>query len=151
MRETQVQSEVQAIFQAMDEFDDADVVISDWSILDRESVGAPYLNIENAVNIDSREDTAAEQCTYDLPVTVFERFTTWTETHNRLRITREAVINEMTGVRRSANGLEGFTINRIRTDGPILEVMDKGLSREEAAVADPAFLAQRLLLACEEF
>jgi hypothetical protein len=153
MNETAVQAAIQTTLKAMTEFADADVVINDWSLLDQSSLAAPYVIITNAVNINSGQDTADEQATYTIPVTLIERFTHWKASLDNMRTRREAVFNAFIGNTnvRSANGLAGTNIKAVRTEGPITEYYDRGLAAEQMAVAMPAFLQQTLALDVEEF
>ena len=153
MRETTIQAAIQAKIQSMAEFADADVVINDWSLLDQSSLAAPYVIISNAVGITARKDTAAEQVTYGIPITLIERFTNWKPTLDNLRTRREAIFNAYAANdnARSAGGLEGVTIDVIRTDGPEEPYFDRGLSAEQQAVALPVFIQQTLVLDVEEF
>lgn len=153
MNETNVQAAIQTTLRAMSEFDDADIVINDWGILDQSSIAAPYVIITNAVNIVSRQDTADEQCTYSIPVTLIERFTTWKTSLDNMRTRRAAVFNAYVGQTsaRSANGLEGTNITAVRMVGEIESYYDRGLSAEQMAVSDPAFLQQVLAFDVEEF
>lgn len=153
MIETTVQANIQIIIQGMSEFDDADVTINDWSLLDQSNSRAPYVIITNASNIDSRQDTSDEQVTYGLPLFLIERFVDWETSLNNFRARRQALFNKFTaaGTARSAGGLEGFTINRVRTEGPITEYYDRNIPAELIATSLPAFLMQEIVLECEEF
>jgi hypothetical protein len=152
MSEAAIQAGIQAALQAMSEFDDADIVINDWGILDQSSLKAPYVIIENSDSFRSVQDVQTPENTWNIPITLIERFTDWSTTLNNLRARRLAIIQKInSGDERSAGGISGVTIDEIYADGPIRQVYPAYLTVEQQSEALPAFLSQRIILVAKEF
>jgi tryptophan 2,3-dioxygenase len=150
--ETAIQLGIKTAIQSMIEFADADVVINDWSILDQSSQAAPYVIIENADNFRSMQITQTPENTWDIPITLIERFIDWTTSLNNFRDRRQAIIDKInSGDERSANGLSGVTIDEIRSDGSIGQIFLAYLTPEQQVEALPTFLSQRIVLVTKEF
>ena len=150
MSEATIQTAVQETLQAMDAFGTGDVVINDWGILDGSMNNAPYVIIETADAVTSRQDTVTPVTNWQIPVTLFERFTDWAETYNNLRDRRQAIIdtfNEI-GANRSP-GLGAVTADVIRTDGPVGQWYDPNMDTGDNPL--PVFITQRMILEIEEY
>jgi hypothetical protein len=120
------------------------VVINDWTILDGSLLGAPYALIETADNFTSRHDAMIPVVDWQIPVTLFVRFTGWQQAYGELRDIRQAIIEKL-----AAN--EHFTdwlVNQVRSDTPIGEWYDP--YTDTANNPDPVFITQRLILEIEE-
>lgn len=150
MSEATIQAAVQDTIQAIAAFADASVVINDWTILDGSFDGAPYVLIETADSVTSRQDTMTPNTRWDVPITLFERFTDWATTYGNLRDRRQALIDEFNeiGANRSPGG-GAVTADVIRTDTPIGEWYDP--YQDPATNPLPVFITQRLILEVEEF
>ncbi|MCC6192064.1 MAG: hypothetical protein IT318_23795 [Anaerolineales bacterium] len=153
MNGTAVQAAVQTIIQNMSEFENADVTINDWRLLDQSTVSAPYVIITNPVDIDSSKDSSDTQDTYILPLILVEPFTEWKTTLDNLRNRMEAIFTAFNaiGTARSAGGIEGTNISRVRTDGPTTEYYGPGVDPQNIDEAMPIFLMQVIALFVEEF
>lgn len=150
MSEATIQAAVQDTLQAMAAFAAADIVINDWSILDASTFAAPYVIIETADSVTSRQDTMTPNTRWQIPVTLFERFTNWAETYNNLRDRRQAIIDEFNeiGANRSPGG-GSVTADVIRTDGPVGQWYDPYMNQDDNPL--PVFITQRLILEVEEY
>ena len=152
MSEANIQSGIKTALQAMTEFEDADIVVNDWGILDQSSLSAPYVIIEDADDFTSDQDTETPKNLWSMPITLIERFTDWTTTLNNLRTRRQAIIDKInSGTVRSAGGLAGTNLRRVRNDGPIGRIYPAYIPEGQAQDALPAFLSQRIILEVEAF
>lgn len=152
MSELTIQNAVKATIQAMSEFADADVVINDWSILDDPNANAPYVLIETADDFVSRQMTMTPETTWQIRVTLIERFEDWETTYNNLRTRRQAIIDEFNevGANRSPGG--GAVICRvIRNGSPVLPLFNPNLPPAQRGNSDPIFITQLLIMEVEEF
>ncbi len=153
MTEATIQAGIQDVIQSMDEFDNVDVVINDYSIYDQSSSLAPYVLIQTADDFDSRQRVKTAETTYQIPVTLVERFTDWKETLDNLTTRRDALITKFnaTGTARAADGLTATTVEAIRSGGAIAFIYDAYIPESERDEALPAFVAQTLIFETEEF
>jgi len=153
MTEATIQAGIQATIQSMAAFSVADVVINDYGIYDQSSSLAPYVLIASADDFTSRQDAPTAQTTYQIPVTIVERFTDWKETMDNLTTRRDALLTQYNaaGTARSANGLTSTTIDSIRPQGPIAFVYDAYLDESQRAEALPIFIAQTLIFEVTEY
>lgn len=150
MSELAIQTALQTAFKAMDEFADADVLINDWTVLDQSVLKAPYVIISDADTFRSRQDTSTPNTTWEIVVTLLENFEDWTTALDNVRTRRQAIIDKVnTGDTRSAGGLEGTSIDEIRSGTPITPRYDTYV--ENISEAEPIYLFQDLILVCEEF
>lgn len=153
MSEATIQSGIQAVIQAMTEFSDGDVVINDWSILDQGNSAAPYVIIENADEFVSRQDAPSDQTTWQIKITLIEKFIDWDTTLNYFRTRRQAIIDKINavGTARSAGGLAATTIDVVRSGGPIGYIYNRYIPDDQLAEAMPDFISQLIILETEEF
>ena len=151
MTELAIQAAFQTTIQGMSEFENADVVINDYSVFDRSTLNAPYVIIGNSNAFEARQDVQSPNTRWDIIVTLVERFTDWEETLNNLRLRRQALIDrfDLIGDNRSAGGLEATTIDLIRSETPILPRFDPSV--EDVTEAMPIFLFQDMAFVTEEF
>ncbi|HEY4723226.1 MAG TPA: hypothetical protein VII92_15330, partial [Anaerolineae bacterium] len=138
---------------AMSEFADADVVINDWSVLDGESTGAPYVIVSDADSFRANLNTTASKGgTWDEVVTLCEWFTDWPTTLNNFRTRRQAIIDAARLTNSgSAGGIAGTSINEIRSEGGIIPynpIYNRDGYNSEVL---PRYLIQHMIFACEEF
>lgn len=152
MSEYTIQQGIQAAIQAMSEFDNADVTINDWTVLDQPNEGAPYVIIESSDDFASTQDTVTPETTWFIPVTLYEYFTEWSTALNNLRTRRQAIIDKInSGNQRSAGGLAGTSVRSVRSGGPIGYVYDRYIAEDQVADAMPIFLSQQIIFEVLEF
>jgi len=154
--EEAIQLGIQAGLQSLSAFNGVSVVINDWGVLDQSSALAPYVIISDADDFDARKDTAATQTRWTIPLELCERFTDWKETLGNFRTRRQAIIDQFNVAAippalRSAGGIDGLTIDRVYSGGPIAAYYDRYLTAAQMAEALPIFLRQTILLECQEF
>jgi hypothetical protein len=151
--ETALQSALKTLIQSLDEFDAVDVAINEWTILDGPNINAPYVVIKNADDLTARKDTAATQNQWLIPVELYVNFTDWKETLDRFRNMRQALLTLFGGDNdsRSADSIEGVTIDVIRNRGPIEYLYDRYLPDDLQSEALPIFISQTLIFECQEF
>jgi len=150
MSELSIQEKIQSVIQALTLFEDADVVINDWSIFDRPSIEAPYVLIEDSDDFDGFQRVVTPETTWGIPINLVERFTDWKETYDNFRARRQAVLDAFNGTG-DARGDPGLDVQRIRNDSPITPYYDKLVPAELQAEALPIFVMQRIILECQEF
>ena len=150
MTELAIQTALQTIIKNMDEFKDASVLINDWTMLDQSVLKAPYVVISDADTFRSRQDVMTPETTWEVVVTLIENFLDWETALNNIRTRRQAIIDKInSGDSRSAGGLEGVSIDEIRSGTPITPRYDTYV--EDITEAEPIYLFQDLILVCEEF
>jgi len=156
MSEATIMSGLATAIKAMAEFEDADVVVNDWEILDKSTAGAPFVIIENAEDFTSRQDVPTPQTSWQILVTLVEKFvnakSSFQTTFSNLGTRRQAIIDKINSTNiRSAGGLSGVNIPEVRGAGGFSYIYPAYLSPEQRAEATPDFVAQRIILVCEEF
>lgn len=153
MTEATIQAGIQDVIQSMNEFNNVDVVINDFGIYDQSSVNAPYVMIQSADQVLSRQDSPSAETTYEILVTLIERFTDWKETLDNLTTRRDALLTKFNavGTARSAAGLEATSIDSIRAAGPIAFVYDAYIAEDQIAEALPVFIAHTLIFEALEY
>jgi len=149
--EKSIQEGIQSIIQSMTEFEDASVVINDWSILDYSSFYAPFVIIENSDQFESRQDGVTPNTVWQVPINLFEVFSGWEDTLTNFRARRQAIIDKLNTSPNRAAALTQVTIDRIYPDSEIEQVYSRYLKPEEEANALPVFLVQRIILEAEEY
>ena len=152
MTEKNIQDGIQDTLQSMTEFADADVVVNDWSILDRGSTAAPYVIIENSDGFTSTQGTMTGNVSYEIPVTLVEAFSAlkgWKTTLDNFLTRRDAIITKYNavGAARAANGLSAVDIHTIRTDGPP-EPWYRG--EVDPTMSNPTYYIQRFIFEVDE-
>lgn len=150
MSELAIAEAIQDTLQAITAFADASVVINDWRILDGSLYRAPFVIIETADTFTSRQDTIIANNRWEIPITLFERFTDWKETYDNLRTRRQAIIDEFNevGANRAPGG-GSVTADVIRSDSPIGEYYDPHSNPDLNPM--PLFVIQRIVLEVEEY
>lgn len=154
--EKQLQEGIQTVLQAVSRFEAEDVTINDWDVLDRPGVQAPFVIIINEDEFDSRMDTTdtQESETVKAWLLVWLGARTWKEAYDDLRDTRQAIkdaFNTIGSTARSAGGLEGVNIRRLRSLSEIGYIYAQGVDPEEQVDATPEYLAQMLGFDVEQF
>jgi len=144
---------IQAAIQSLDEFANADVIIGDWTVLDGEMANAPYVLIEQSDTFYSRQDAMTPNTRWDIVVNILVAFDGWQKSKEAIGTTRQALISKFNtvGTSRAAGGLEGVTIDVIRSDGEIFGIFDAYLTPTDLIEAEPIFLAQRLVFESSEY
>lgn len=153
--EKQLQEGIQAVIQALDIFDDRDVTVNDWDVLDRPGVEAPYVVIINLDEFESRMDSTDTQDNQTIKawLLVWMGGRSWKETYDELRDTRQAILDgfNTVGTARSAGGLEGVNVRRIRSLSEIGFIYNQGVDPEEQPDAIPEYIAQMIGFDVEQF
>jgi len=146
MTEKAIQEGIQDVIQAMDEFANADVVINDYSPFDFSNLKAPYVIIENSDDVSSTQEGYDPVTIWNPKLILIERFIKWKTTQDNLRDRRQALLDEFNGHgnARSAGGVEGVNIKKLRTSSPILEWYDPQIAENQRPGTFPVFLFQFL-------
>lgn len=152
MSEATIAAAIIADIQGMSEFADADVVDSDYSILDQSVLKAPYVIVGTSDEFVSRQDVQTPETTWDLPITLIENFRDWQTTLQAIRTRRQALIDKInSGDVRSAGGLSGVNIDELRSDGPLLPIYPSYVEPEDYYESEPIYIYCPMILVCEEF
>jgi len=152
MSEATIKTGLATAIRAMSEFATADVVLDDWSVLDLPSSNAPYAIIETSDDFVSRQDTMEPVTRWEIPITLIVEFVDWSSSMVELGTLRQALIDKInTDDIRSAGGLEGVTIDELRSSSPVTPMYDQYLSQEEASDSEPTYLGQRIVAISEEY
>jgi len=149
MSEKAIAEALQDTFQALKTYENADVVINDWSILNRSFANAPFIHIETAGEFEARKDTYNDQTTWNIPVTLLVRYKNNEDAYNDFRKYRQEILDTMNSDGNRSAGLSGVTIDIIHSDGEIMEVFNKEVENPEYAIPD--LIAQRMIFVVEEF
>jgi hypothetical protein len=146
--EAQLQAGIKASLQAITRFNVSSVTINSDVYLDGPIGRSPFFNILIADNFTIRQDTMTPTGTYQIPVIMYREFVDWEPTQNEFQADRQAIIDEFNevGTARSCGGLDGVTINAIRTEGPVT-----GVAYDETSPALPVYLMQSLIFEVELF
>jgi len=140
-------------FRALNRFEDLDVTINDWSVLDIATVNAPYIIIENSDDWESLQQTTTTTNNYRLPFTLFVKLAAdnWKTALDNFRDVRQAVIDACADTGRSAFGNAGVQVTRLRPEGPMGYVYPNDIDPEQVPYATPLFLSQRIIAEVNEF
>lgn len=146
--EQALQEGIQASIRNIARFSSADVQINNDTFLDGPIANSPFVNILNADTFNIRMDTITPTGTYEFPVILYREWTDWQTTYDDFRADRQAIVDEFNtvGTARSCGGLDGVTINDIRSEGPITAV-----AYDETAPALPVYIMQSLIFSVELF
>ena len=150
MSEQAIQEKIQTVIQGLAIFEDADVVINDWSIFDRPNIEAPYVLIEVSDEFESVQEVMTPENRWAVPINLVEKFIDWNETYNNFRDRRQAIIDAFNGTG-SARADSGLNIERIYNDGEITPYFDKTIDAKFQAEALPVFIMQRIIMEGLEF
>jgi len=152
MSEQTIQEGIQDIIQGMSEFDDDEVLINDFSMFDESVSGGRRVVIETSDDFVARRDTRDPVTKWQIKVWLVEVFDGWDTTLINFRNGRQAIIDTMdTDDNRSADGLEGITIDEIRSQTPVLPWFDPYLTPDELVEAEPIYLYQIMIMDAEEY
>ena len=154
MSEASIVAGLMISIKAMSEFADADVVDSDWSLLDQSTVNAPYVIFTPSDDFDSTQDAMSPEAAWEIPAVLVEPFTDWKTSLPNLRTRRQAIIDKIDTIgssNRSPSSDSNSSVDRIHPGSPIEPYYDPWLSEEEAQEATPIFLYQILLFDTREW
>lgn len=112
----------------LDEYEEHDVVINDWTILDGTMARSPYIIIENAPNVETDQRRVYS---YDLPITLVVSFVDWQETLNGFRTFRQNIVNLLAG---------NNSVTKIKSTTEIAEMHDVYDRHEDSL---PVFIMQK--------
>lgn len=152
MSEATIQAGIQATFQAMAQFDSADVTICDWSILDGANSAGPYVIIEPADDVRSRQDVVTPENRYGIKVGLWQQWADYETSLVAFATLRQAMLtafNTTTGERNP--GATNADITEIRNITPIQYAPNPNLPPELAAQADPIFIMQMFVFDTVEY
>ena len=144
MSEKTIQTALKTTLESLTDWHNVTVIINDWSILDGSLDHAPYALIETADSVTNQLDNMIPVTLWQIPVTLFCRFTDWQATYNQIRDLRQAVLDEVAINEHFADWL----VNVARSEGPIGEWYDP--HQNPANNPAPVFVTQRLVLEVEE-
>lgn len=149
MSEQTIQEKIQGVIQALAIFEDADVILNDWGVVDRSSLEAPYVIIETSDDFEWQHQNPAGQMRWGIPINLIERFTDWDESMNLIRDRRQAILDAFfVG---GAGAEAGVVVDMIRNDGVITPYYDRTVAQDLQPEALPVFLMQRMILEVTEF
>lgn len=155
MSEKAIQEGLQDIFQALAGYENADVVINDWGVLDGEIVKAPYVIIGNANIFTGRQDAQTANTRWDVEVYLFIGFppgSTWKAVLDDFRDKRQTLLDTMNSSdNRSANGIESVTIDVVRQGAPVEYWYDPSTPPDMLASSTPLFVYQMMIFEAEEY
>jgi hypothetical protein len=141
---------MKATFRAMSDFQDADVVIGDYGILDGPLDNAPYILIEKG-GFTSSQQTQTPNTDWEIPTLLIVRFVDWPTSIVDLMTREQAIIDRfnVVGSNRSPGAVSAVTINAhtIRSDGEFLPLYDKFA---DTTVSLPDYLTQRIIFEVNE-
>ena len=151
--EQALQEGIQAVIQALSEFDYDDVTINDWNVLDRPGAGGPFFIIGNSDDFSSLPGTS-EQGFYEIPGDLVQYIAdeSWTDGANSFRDARQAIrtaIND--GSASTAGGLTTIYIEEIRAGTPIGFLYQYGVDPDLDPDAVPMYLVQSMIFRVELF
>lgn len=152
MTDTTIMNGLVSLLKTLQRFSKAEIVIDDYSILDETVHRSPYLILETPDDFESTQRTKIPVTVWNVPVTLFVRFTEWKDSLEEFRECRNELITLMNGTagERSANQ-QSTTIDTIKNIGKIQPFYDPYLSEEQVKVAMPLFLFQTFLFIAQEY
>ena len=140
MSELTIRQGIQDTLQALSNFADADVTLSDWAILTQTGAhdAAPFVIITPSEDFDSVTAPSRDTTTWNIPAWLFEAWDTdWPTTLEAFAATRQAVIDALNA---SLVAVAATRIARIRPlQAPTLDQRD-----------DYTYLMQPLIIEVEE-
>jgi len=154
MSEASIVSGLMTTIKAMSEFADADVVDSDWSVLDQPTVNAPYVIFTPSDEFDGRQDTMSPETDWIIPAALVEPFTEWSTTLVNFRTRRQAILDKINTEDSAFRGPSSTTnsdVRRVRSGSVIEPYYDPWLTEEEVKEAVPIYLYQIILFEVHEW
>lgn len=154
--EAEIQAGIQTVLRELDYFEDTDVVINDWTVMDQSLDRAPYAIIFTSGDFSSRQDSYTAQDNYTLPVMLIVALgaRSWEVSYNEFQSVRQTVLNKFNAngsTARSANGIDGLNIMRIFSLTEISYVFPQGVDPDIMPDATPDFITQVLGFEVEQF
>jgi len=125
------------------------VYINDQTMLDGSLDNAPYFVILNSDEFVGEQETVTVGGSIPIPALLIEAFEDWEVSGNAFRDNRQLIIDEFdkVGTARSAGGLEGVNIRRIRPGSPVTYIT----ADPENPLSLPVFIVQQILFEVELF
>lgn len=152
MSEKNIMEGIQKVIQALPEFDQTDVTINDWSILDGARSRSPFLVLYLSDDFDSRQDATTPVTDWNIKGDLYEPFLDWEESMNSFRDKRQAIIDKLNlDDNRSAGGLDAVTIDRIRSGESIQYLFPFFLDPEQLRDSLPEYIKQTLIFEAQEY
>ena len=143
MSEAALQTALETTLKSLTTWKEVTVVINDWHIMDGSLERAPYALIETADSVTAVQNQMIPVILWQIPVSLFVRFTDWQETYNQLRDIRQAMLDENALNENFTSGC--YLVNIVRTDTPVGEWYDP---HSDGVI--PVFVTQRFILEIEE-
>lgn len=150
MSEVTIANALETAIETLAAFGAADVVQNDFEVFNLYAGNSPYVIISTADAFRSRMDSAADQTTWDIGLTLVVRWEGWKTALDNFRTHRQSILDKFnSGNVRSAGGTEAVDIHEVRSETPILPRYEPYV--ENLQEADPIFLFQDFTVICEEF
>lgn len=141
---------IQSSLQSMDAFENAEVVINDNSVLDKDSSGyGNYAVVYSSDGFSSMQETKTPQTRWDIPVMIVVPFDDWKTSLDAFTTLRDAVLTEFNSTSEANRCGAGVYISEIRADSPIEGIFDAFIDFDQDSVPD--YLSQRMIFVTEEY
>jgi len=151
MSELAIIQNLQDVIQALAEFDEADVVINDYGVLDQSLSLAPYVIFETSDDFDISNVGPSMLGVWSIPAVLVVKFDGWDNAQNDLLSMRQKIIDAMGGGSAASASTDGLLVRRIYSGSPLQPLYASTMSEEQARAAGPVYLTQRIIFECEEF
>ena len=150
MSETTIQASIQSKLRALPEFNDDDVVIADWSMLDGPIASAPYARIMPADDFTWRQDTREVIVSWTIPVVLYVEFFQWAGSYAEMVTLRQAVLNAFDGDDSSLDASGYAMLTQMSAGTPIGYYYPPYISDQNDPEALPMALFQVIAFAVQE-
>lgn len=153
--ELSIEQAVQNTLQALSSFEDQDVTINDWNVLDEPTAKSPWAIVVTSDDFDSRQDTTTATTDYTVPVWLVVDLTgqTWEEAYNQLRDVRQEIVDTFNavGTARSAGGLDGVNLVRIFAMSEITYIYPQNVNPDLTPDTLPDYVTQMIGFEFEQY
>lgn len=139
--ELELQEALADVLRSMTYFEDNDVSINDWGVLDDEKVKAPFAIVQTADDFEST-DTYADTTRFVLVAYVFIEFVDWQTSLNEMRDVRQNVLTTMNTGSNRALSIDSVRVERIFALSGVEPYYDPTLESSQIPYADPLYLFQ---------
>ena len=155
MTELARREDIQTVLQTMDEFDNADVTLGDYSVLDGSIHSAPYCIVESAevFELDLTGEISTVSITYDIDVVLFVQFIGWRKTAQSISEIRYKIMEKFSndsGVLPNEGDIS-VQLRNISNGSPIDSWPVLYSAPKNKAEATPSFLYQALTFSVLEY
>ena len=146
--ENDFQVAIQTSLRSSSLFADEDVVINDYSFLDRSIQSAPYAMIKTADNFEIIYSGPTAEQRWDIPVHIYIAFEDHDISLEDMKTVRTNVIDTLGG---DTGGVVGLALRAIRPGTEVLPVYNAYVAENEIPEMLPIFYMQELIIECEVF